>query len=75
LIWINATRAAYRAGFVPRHPIRGPNRMSVTHPAETFAAPSRETRSGHEQLAPFLLAVAMFAVVVAVALWFTGLPQ
>jgi hypothetical protein len=49
--------------------------MSVTHPAETFAAPSRETRSGHEQLAPFLLAVAMFAVVVAVALAFTGLPQ
>jgi hypothetical protein len=57
------------------HRIRGPSRMSVTHPAETFAAPRPEPRAGHEQLAPFLLAVAMFAVVVAVALAFTGLPQ
>jgi hypothetical protein len=49
--------------------------MSVTHPTETFAAPRRESWARHEQLAPFLLAVAMFAVVVAVALAFTGLPQ
>jgi Na+/melibiose symporter-like transporter len=49
--------------------------MSVTHPTETFVAPSQERRSGEGQLAPFLLAVAIFAVVVGVALWFTGLPQ
>jgi hypothetical protein len=49
--------------------------MSATHPTETLAAPRRETWSGHEQLAPFLLAVAIFAVVIAVALAFTGLPQ
>ena len=50
--------------------------MSVTHPSETFAPPSRkELLPGHEQLKPFLLAVAMFVVVVGVALAFTGLPQ
>jgi hypothetical protein len=50
--------------------------MSVTHPSETFVPSSRkELLPGHEQLKPFLLAVVMFAVVVATALAFTGLPQ
>jgi hypothetical protein len=49
--------------------------MSVTHPSETFSSSHKEFLAGHDQLKPFLLAVAIFAVSVAVVLAFTGLPQ
>lgn len=50
--------------------------MSVTHPSTTFPAATRkEFLAGHDQLKPFLLALAMFLVSGAVALLFTGLPQ
>ena len=49
--------------------------MSVTHPSATFGVGHKELLAGHEQLKPFLLAVAMFVVSVTVALVFTGLPQ
>jgi len=49
--------------------------MSATHPTEVLVSSPKPLLAGHEQLKPFLLAVAMFAVCVAVALSFTGLPQ
>jgi hypothetical protein len=49
--------------------------MSVTHPSEVFSSSRKELLAGHDQLKPFLLAVAIFVVSVAVALSFTGLPQ
>jgi hypothetical protein len=55
--------------------IKGSSGMSVTHPTEVLVSSHRPLLAGHEQLKPFLLAVAMFVVVVAVALAFTGLPQ
>ncbi|HEX3405171.1 MAG TPA: hypothetical protein VHT74_33080 [Acetobacteraceae bacterium] len=49
--------------------------MSVTHPSETFATGRTEFLAGHDQLKPFLMAVAIFLVAGVVALLFTGLPQ
>ena len=49
--------------------------MSVTHPSEVFPTARKQFLAGHDQLKPFLLAVAIFAVSAAVALAFTGLPQ
>ena len=49
--------------------------MSVTHPTEVFSASRKPFLAGHDQLKPFLLAVAIFLVSAAVALSFTGLPQ
>jgi hypothetical protein len=49
--------------------------MSVTHPGADFVPVKRhDFADRHPQLAPFLLAVAMFAVSAVVALAFTGLP-
>ena len=48
--------------------------MSVTYPSDTSRARHGAFLAGHDQLKPFLLAVAMAAVIVAVALSFTGLP-
>ena len=49
--------------------------MSVTHPHADFSTVERHGfTAGHPHLAPFLVAVAIFAVSVVVALAFTGLP-
>jgi hypothetical protein len=49
--------------------------MSVTHPDAGLApAERRGLVSDHPQLMPFLVAVAIFAVTVAVVLSFIGLP-
>jgi hypothetical protein len=49
--------------------------MSVTHPSADFAPVKRhDFASEHPQLAPFLVAVAIFAVSAVLALMFTGLP-
>lgn len=42
--------------------------MSVTEPDPSFD-------TGHNHLKPFIVAVAIFAVSVAVSLFFTGLPR
>ena len=51
--------------------------MSATHP-HAIVSPVASPRSGfadrHPHLAPFLLAVAIAAVSIAVSLGFTGLP-
>jgi len=50
--------------------------MSVTHPHPTLTtAPSHRFEDQHPQLAPFLVAVALFAASLLVALAFTGLPS
>jgi hypothetical protein len=46
----------------------GTARMSATHPDKSFD-------SGENHLKPALIAVAIFAVTVAVTLLFTGLPH
>jgi hypothetical protein len=49
--------------------------MSVTHPDAGFAAAKHHGfASDHPHLMPFLVAVAIFAVTVAVVLSFIGLP-
>ena len=50
--------------------------MSVTHPHATFPgiAAGRNFAERHPQLAPSLVAVALFVLAGAVALAFTGLP-
>jgi hypothetical protein len=49
--------------------------MSATHPAIRFVpAGQHGFTTDHPQLAPFLVAVAMFIVSGLVALGFTGLP-
>jgi hypothetical protein len=48
--------------------------MSVTYPASTIRTRHEAFLAGHDQLKPFLIAVAIFAASVAVALAFTGLP-
>jgi hypothetical protein len=49
--------------------------MSVTHPSAGFAPVTRHGfASNHPHLAPFLVAVAIFAVSATVLLAFTGLP-
>ena len=49
--------------------------MSVTHPDAGFVpGHRRDFASTHPQLTPFLVAVGIFAVSLAVALAFTGLP-
>ena len=49
--------------------------MSVTHPNADFAPAKRhDLASERPQLAPFLVAVAIFVVSGIVALVFTGLP-
>jgi hypothetical protein len=75
LIWIKAARAVIGAGLALHSAGRGITDMSATHPSEVFSTSRKEFLAGHEQLKPFLLAVAMFVVVAAVALAFTGLPQ
>jgi hypothetical protein len=75
LIWIKATRAANDAALVLHSTDPRIIGMSVTHPSATFGVGHKELLAGHEQLKPFLLAVAMFVVSVTVALAFTGLPQ
>ena len=50
--------------------------MSVTHPNTAFAPSSQEGFVGrHPQVAPALVAVAIFVISVAVSLAFTGLPS
>jgi hypothetical protein len=49
--------------------------MSVTHPdASLTTVPSHHFADQHPQLAPFAVAVVLFAVSLLVALAFTGLP-
>jgi hypothetical protein len=49
--------------------------MSVTHPEASLATvPSNHFADEHPQLAPFAVAVVLFAVSLLVALGFTGLP-
>ena len=49
--------------------------MSVTHPNTAFVpAPQRGFVDSYPQLAPALVAIAIFAASVVVALAFTGLP-
>ena len=48
--------------------------MSVTYPSDTIRASHKDFLAGHDQLKPFLLAVAIFLVTGTVALMFTGLP-
>jgi hypothetical protein len=49
--------------------------MSVTHPDADLAPVRRiDFASAHPQLTPFVVAVAIFAVSLAVALAITGLP-
>jgi hypothetical protein len=49
--------------------------MSVTHSNASFApVPSHHFADQHPQLAPFLVAIALFTVSLLVALAFTGLP-
>jgi hypothetical protein len=49
--------------------------MSVTHPHADFSTVDRHGfATSHPHLAPFLVAVAIFAVSAVVALAFTGLP-
>ena len=49
--------------------------MSVTHPHADFSGIEHHGfAAGHPQLAPFLVAVAIFAVSAVVALALTGLP-
>ena len=75
LIQINAGSVDARQ--VPRSISRGRNpRMSVTH-AETglpTVLASHRFADQHPQLAPFIVAVAFFAVSLLVALALTGLP-
>lgn len=50
--------------------------MSVTHPGEmAVPAKRRSLVDSHPQLTPFLVAVTIFVVSVAVSLSFTGLPS
>jgi hypothetical protein len=50
--------------------------MSVTHPDTILpTAPSHRFADQHPQLAPFVVAVALFAASLVVALAFTGLPS
>jgi predicted permease len=49
--------------------------MSVTHPSQVFSSSHKELLAGHDQLKPFLLAVAIFVACVATSLAFIGLPQ
>lgn len=49
--------------------------MSVTHPNASFApAPQQGFVDKHPQLAPFLVAMAVFVLSAATALAITGLP-
>jgi hypothetical protein len=49
--------------------------MSVTHPdARLATVPSHRFADQHPQLAPFAVAVVLFAASLVVALAFTGLP-
>ena len=49
--------------------------MSMTHPnASLPTVPSHHFAGQHPQLAPFVVAVVLFAVSLLVALAFTGLP-
>jgi hypothetical protein len=75
LIWINAAGATHAAGSALHSPDQRIIGMSVTHPSEMFSVGRKAFLAGHDQLKPFLLAVAMFAAGVAIALAFTGLPQ
>jgi hypothetical protein len=49
--------------------------MSVTQPSEALRLGRPPFLAGHDQLNPFLLAVAIFVVVSGISLVFTGLPQ
>jgi len=49
--------------------------MSATHPSDVYRSNRKPLLAGHDQLKPFLLAVAIFVVAAAVALAVTGLPQ
>jgi hypothetical protein len=49
--------------------------MSVTHPTEAVRLGHKPLLQGHDQLGPFLLAVAIAVATVLVSLAFTGLPQ
>jgi hypothetical protein len=49
--------------------------MSVTHPSHALPAERKEFLAGHDQLKPFLLALAIFVVSGVVALAITGLPS
>jgi hypothetical protein len=48
--------------------------MSVTHPEVSLAPVRRAFAVQHPHLAPFLVAMAIFVVTVALSLAFTGLP-
>jgi hypothetical protein len=49
--------------------------MSATHPSSSFPAKTHGSfAANHPQLAPFLLAMAVFVVCGIVALAITGLP-
>jgi len=48
--------------------------MSVTHPDISLAPARQGFATQHQHLAPFLVAVAIFVVTVAISLGFTGLP-
>ena len=48
--------------------------MSVTYPDENLVRERRRFASDHPQLAPFLVAMAIFVVTGVIALAFTGLP-
>jgi hypothetical protein len=49
--------------------------MSVTHSSTTFSPGRKDILAGHDQLKPFLFAVAMFIVTGVIALAIIGLPQ
>ena len=48
--------------------------MSLTYPTAAGQSAPKDFLAGHDQLKPFLLAVAMVTVSILVALAFTGLP-
>ena len=64
---IKALAVRGRAMFVPCATVRGPTRMSATHPD-----PSLD--SGEHHLKPALIAILIAAVTVVISLAFTGLP-
>jgi hypothetical protein len=75
LTWIKAGDGVSGAGLALTTTAPRNTGISVTHPSETFATGRTEFLAGHDQLKPFLMAVAIFLVAGVVALLFTGLPQ
>jgi hypothetical protein len=76
LIWIKAPRAPRHAGSRSIATIRTESaHMSATHPTVTLHTERKEFLAGHDQLKPFLLAFAIFAVSIAIAISVIGLPD